>query len=83
VRITIQGNPANSCLGIVCDSGSELDYELELFDISGRKVLDDSGILTSTDSRIDIGVSNIPSGVYLLRIRTGDIEIVKTVSIIH
>jgi hypothetical protein len=81
--VEIQGNPISSNLGIICNSSTAQEYELVIYDISGRQVLVDSGVFTSTDSSVDIGVSNLPSGVYLLKIRTGDTEVMRTVSIIH
>ena len=81
--VEIQGNPISSNLGIICNSSVSQEYELVIYDIAGRRVLVDTGILESTDSRVNIGVSNIPSGVYLVRIRTGDIEVMRTISIIH
>ena len=81
--IEIQENPARSNLGIVFRAEPTQEYELVIYDITGRRVLIDSGVFASADSRLDIDVSNIPSGVYLLRIRTGDLEVVRTVSVIH
>ncbi len=81
--VEIQGNPISSNLGIICNSSTAQEYELVIYDISGRQVLVDSGVFISTDSRVDIGVRNLPSGVYLLRITTGDIEAMRTISIIH
>lgn len=61
--ITLQPNPATTFIKLV--SGVELDRaEIEIFDFRGSSIL--SGIATKANENVDI--SNIPSGVYYLRI---------------
>ena len=76
-------NPVHDVLTVNLLASSGSRYEIDLYDISGRRVLYDSGILTQDRITIDNEVNYLPSGVYLLRISTGDMEVVRTISIIH
>jgi len=81
--IEILSNPVRETLGVRLVGVSGDNFELLLYDIAGRQILAESGILREDESLLNIGVQELPSGVYLLRIRTGDLEVVRTVSIIH
>ena len=71
-EITIYPNPANDVLRIIIDQ--TIDY-VELIDLNGKT------IIQASDNSIDI--SNIPNGLYLMKINTKNNSFVKKVSIIH
>ncbi|MCD4701709.1 MAG: T9SS type A sorting domain-containing protein, partial [Candidatus Aegiribacteria sp.] len=81
--IEILSNPVRETLGVRLVGEYGDNFEILLYDIAGRQILSESGILRDDESLLNIGVQELPSGVYLLRIRTGDLEVVRTVSIIH
>ncbi len=81
--IEILSNPVRETLGVRLVGEYGDNFELLLYDIAGRQILSESGILRDDESLLNIGVQNLPSGVYLLRITAGTAEVRKTVSIIH
>ena len=83
IAAEINMNPVHDVLTVNLLASSGSRYEIDLYDISGRQVLYDSGILTQDRITINNEVNHLPSGVYLLRVSTGDMEVVRTISIIH
>ena len=81
--IEILSNPVREALGVRFVGVSGDNFELLLYDIAGRQILSESGILLDDESVLSIGVQSLPSGVYLLRITAGNAEVRKAVSIIH
>ena len=69
-EISVEPNPFNGSVGIV----SPENCELEIFDIEGRSVAKLPG-----GSRVWTPDKSVGSGVYLIRARSGDMEVTKKV----
>ena len=66
---SISPNPAHSALTVDLMRGFAGDIEVSLFDITGRKVL--SGSHDASSGRVDLVWSDLPSGVYVVRVSSG------------
>lgn len=63
--LTIYPNPVNSGK-IYITSKSALEKRVEIFDVLGKKVLE------TTTSLKEINVSNLNSGIYIIKIKEGE-----------
>ena len=63
--LTIYPNPVNSGK-IYITSKSSLDKKIEIFDVLGKKVLE------TTTSNKEVNVSNLISGIYIIKIKEGE-----------
>ncbi|MCK4505160.1 MAG: T9SS type A sorting domain-containing protein [Candidatus Aegiribacteria sp.] len=81
--IKILSNPVRETLDVKLIGEVGDDFELILYDIVGRRVLSESGVVRNDESVLNIRVDNLPSGVYLLRMRSGSFETVRTISIVR
>ena len=81
--IEILSNPVRETLGVRLIGETGEDFELILYDIAGRRVLSESGVVRDDESVLNIRVENLPSGVYLLRMRSGSFQTVRTISIVR
>lgn len=83
IAAEINTNPVHDVLtiNILATSGSR--YDIELYDVSGRQVLSESGILTQDRSAINMGVSHLPAGVYMTSIFTENHREVNKICIIR
>ncbi|MCK4506373.1 MAG: T9SS type A sorting domain-containing protein [Candidatus Aegiribacteria sp.] len=81
--IKILSNPVRETLDVRLVGESGEDFELILYDITGRRVLSESCVNRDDESVLNIRVGNLPSGVYLLKIRSGSFETIRTISIVR
>ncbi len=81
--IEILSNPVRETLDVKLIGEAGDDFEVILYDIAGRRVLSESGVNRDDESVLNIRVEDLPSGVYLLRIRSGSFETVRTISIVR
>lgn len=69
-RVAIFPNPAESVLSVSADEPMEY---LSIFDLTGREVMH----LSAADTRLDVPLEGLTSGIYIIRIKTSDNQIVK------
>lgn len=69
-RVAIFPNPAESVLSVSADEPMEY---LSIFDLTGREVMH----LSAADTRLDVPLEGLTGGVYIIRIKTSDNQIVK------
>ena len=74
----IQPNPANTTLFIEMDETVSFDYQLELMDVSGRKILNR---LSNGDRTLTLDVSLFNKGIYFLNITSDQRSLTKKVVI--
>ncbi len=65
--ISVYPNPANESIHI--ESSGKQPLHIDIFDMVGRKVLSHY----SVNQRTSVNVVNMPTGLYIIKIRTGDI----------
>jgi len=65
-EIKIFPNPNNGAFPIVLPTGQEADWNLEIFDLSGRSRWQAKAFTTN------VQVSNLPAGFYILVCRNSD-----------
>ncbi len=74
VLIKVFPNPANDELNLVTPFGS---FDYELIDLLGRSVM--QGQCTGTETKI--GISNLQSGCYVLKVMKGTIQLIEKVNV--
>lgn len=80
---TVLSNPVRETLDVMVSHESGERWKLDLYDISGRCVVSESGVLHESGSVLNIGVENLPSGVYILKTEIGGIEEARSISIVR
>lgn len=78
----VRTNPTDDILTVDLLVDAECGYQLSVYDITGRQVLQHAGY-AEAGSSCQIPVNHLPSGVYILRVTVEDKETVRRVSIIH
>ena len=73
-------NPNNGAFTINLNSSSNKDIHVEVFDIRGRSVFNNSYVNT-TDFNQEINLSNVQSGMYLVKVSDGEKETIKKILI--
>lgn len=68
---TVLSNPVLETLDVMVSHESGERWKLDLYDLSGRCVVSESGVLHESGSILSIGVENLPSGVYILKTEIG------------
>ncbi len=72
----IYPNPSNGMFKVVFQSGEGNPYHLTLLNLSGEKILDQAGII---QSRVEIDIQKLPAGIYILQIRSDQINQVRKI----
>jgi len=65
-------NPASDVVSVTMESASSRDIELILVDLTGKIVLEENVINTNDKKSINLDVSNIASGAYLLSLKSNN-----------
>jgi len=73
--ISIYPNPAINTINVKVNTNSTNNWQLTIFDMQGRNIINNSFIGSST--KIDI--SNLNSGIYFLQLRNKDTQVVKNI----
>ena len=76
---SISPNPAHSILTVDLMRGCSGSIEVSLFDVTGRRVL--SGSHDASSGRVDLLLSDLPSGVYVVRVSSGVISQTRNIVI--
>ncbi len=80
-QITIYPNPTDGMLNIIVDEIEEGEMlEIQVYDISGKRLMLTEGECKG-GGETQLDLSGFDSGVYTLRIKTGEIEIAKAVMV--
>lgn len=66
--LTVYPNPGTGLYNVILPSSLRRDNRMEVFDLSGRRILSDQNTETSGGNLIDL--SDVGSGLYLLRVET-------------
>jgi hypothetical protein len=74
--------PASSVIRVQLEAANSMNIDLAVFDLNGRRVLD---VLTgeTTTRELSINVSALAAGNYTLMLRSGEILITKTFTIVR
>jgi hypothetical protein len=76
--IRIYPNPANNFFIIELNSPAQDDFNIEIFDFTGRLILERRNVQLD---KININTSAIETGLYLVRVESGGRDFVKKVNI--
>lgn len=78
-NLLVYPNPANDVLTISADLVSIADAKVQIFDLNGKKVFDNSNLFYNTNLAT-INISNLAVGTYLLKLTTNETD--QTVKIV-
>jgi len=79
--VSIVPNPTNGKLKVIVEGGKNNDFMVSISDFIGKVVYEES-ILSETGSfSKHIDLSNVPKGVYLLKIQSKDVREVNKIVI--
>lgn len=81
--ISVYPNPTSDMLHIMMDSGWEGHSDIQMTNVLGQSVLRMSGTHLSSGKVLSIDLSSQASGIYFIRILTGDKAYLKRVIVIH
>jgi len=79
----VLSNPVHETLTVMVSGESGESWNLDLYDISGRCVMSESGVLHDDHSVLNVGVESLPSGVYMLKTEVGGTEEVRSISVMR
>lgn len=79
----VLSNPVRGILSVMVSGSSGESWRLDLYDISGRRVASESGVMESAGFVEELNVQSLPSGVYVLRSRVGGVEDVRSISVVR
>ncbi|MCK5116133.1 MAG: M28 family peptidase [Candidatus Aegiribacteria sp.] len=77
----ISPNPAHSTLTVDLLRGFAGNVEVSLFDLTGRRIL--SGSHDASSGSVALLLSNLPSGVYIVRVSSGSISETRNIVIVR
>ena len=81
--LMVLSNPIRETLDVIVFGESGERWKFDLYDISGRRAVSESGVFRDDSSVLNINVENLPSGVYMLKTEVGGNEEVRSISIVH
>lgn len=70
-------NPAQDVLNIAYDVPVDGTISIEVYDVLGRKVLDESRIHNAGEQELRLNIANLEAGYHLLRIQKGGEQVIK------
>ncbi len=79
----VLANPVHETLDVTIFGESGENWNLAVFDLSGRCLLSDHGISGEGGSVQSIGTGSLPSGIYMLRVEAGGVEEVQSITVMH
>ncbi len=72
IGISISPNPASTELNIDVPITDEVSTQIAVFDMAGKLILQKTDALSKGNSLTRLDVSQLPNGIYLLRVQNGD-----------
>ncbi len=76
-------NPVNEILDVTISGESGENWNLAVFDLSGRCEILESGVCTEGYSVLNFGTGSLPAGIYMLRVEAGGVEEVRSITVMH
>jgi hypothetical protein len=76
-ELQVYPNPANNTVTVSAES--DKNFSVQVFDLTGRLLIQQS----SRKEQLTIPVENLPNGLYLLKISSGNEMLTKKLSILH
>ena len=73
--------PANQFVYVDFEKGRQTDVSYQILDRSGRIIIQKSEHVVS--NRLEVNVSSIPEGTYMLRVKSSSDELTKKIIISH
>jgi len=70
-------NPVKEELTIVLTAAQGADYALQVFNLQGQLMQQNRGNLFQGENRLQLGVQDLPEGMYILRLQTKGQELTK------
>lgn len=78
-NLTVYPNPTTDLLNIKADFASIANATVELYDITGKKIITDAGLFNNTDNAT-LDISHLQTGMYILRLKNdGKVQEVKVI----
>lgn len=78
-RIEIFPNPANDILNVVVETNSENDISISIYNLEGQLEIEE--IYNNKKEIIQIDLSDLPMGMYIVKIRTDNVVVNKKIII--
>jgi hypothetical protein len=75
--LSVYPNPASEILQIDFQSGIESEVFISIIDITGKTVLKNTSELSNMDKHLEIDISNLPKGIYVLRLSVKGDQVVR------
>jgi hypothetical protein len=75
--VEIYPNPSSGIFTIDINSASDSNYQLDVFDLTGRNVYKLEGQCTSGDNQIDLDLTYLNKGIYMISIRKSNETVTK------
>jgi hypothetical protein len=76
-------SPAQSTANVHLDIFGSMNVDLSVYDLDGRKVMTVLNGMQNNSQDLSINVSNLLSGTYTLILRSGDVVITKTFTVVR
>jgi PKD repeat protein len=67
IAITLYPNPANDVINLLVNSKEDVDGNVSILDISGKKVYTETVTFNAGEQQVTLPVNNLPAGVYLVK----------------
>jgi hypothetical protein len=81
MHITIHPNPVTDVVNISCGKALQRPATMELINTLGQKLI--SKPMAAGANKITLDVRDLPNGVYICIIRSGDHPVLKRLNIVH
>jgi hypothetical protein len=79
----ITPSPAQNTAKVHLDIFGSMNVDLAVFDLNGRRVMDVLSGIQNSSQDLTINVSTLPAGSYTLILRSNDIVITKTFTVVR
>lgn len=79
-NLSVYPNPTTGITTVIVELSLNTESQIEIYNLSGSLVQSERLIVTSGDTKQQIDISNLPSGVYLLKVSSNNIS--KTIKLI-
>lgn len=77
-------NPSSDFVVINIDNKTSQNFSIQVFDLTGRElVFKDIGNTSAGIHRIDLGISHLPAGLYILRVDSNALSSIKKLVVVH
>ena len=77
MSMAIYPNPAGNLAGVEINLAKSMQASLQLTDLSGRVIWKSARVFQSGKQRVDLPVTNLPAGLYFIRLTSLDGQVVR------